>query len=143
MKLTCINTVRGLVPVDDDSYEEKKRLKVGGVYECDVKIVRNYQFLKKAFALLNAAWELMDEGQQAAWRSKEGFRYYLTVAAGHFDVYYNPRLGEFVEVPASWSFDKMDEATFGKLYDAMKDVVFYVLGDKVTEEIFNKVLANF
>jgi len=143
MKLNCINTVRGLVPLDDDSYEDKKRLKVGEVYECDVKLVRNYKFLKKAFALLNCTWELMDEKQQASWRSKEGFRAYLTVAAGHFDLYYNPRLCAFVEVPASWSFDKMDEATFSKLYDAMKNVVFAVLGDKVTEETFNKVLSNF
>jgi hypothetical protein len=143
MKITCINTAHGLVPVDDDSYEEKKRLKVGEAYECDVKLLRNYRFLKKAFALLNAAWSLMDERQQAGWRSKEGFRNYLTVAAGHYDVYYNQRLGAFVEMPASWSFDKMDEATFSDLYDRMKDVIYAVLGDKVTEETFARVLSNF
>lgn len=143
MKLRCINTAHGLVPVDDDSYEDKKRLKVGEAYDCDVKIVRNYKFLKKAFALLNAAWSLMDERQQAGWRSKEGFRNYLTVASGHYEVYFNPRLQEFVELPASWSFDKMDEATFSALYDRMKDVIFAVLGSKVTEEVFEKVLSNF
>ncbi len=143
MKLQVICTANGLVPLGDDSYEEKKKLRVGQVYECDVKVVRNYPILKKAFALLNAAWSLMNEHQQAGWRSKDGFRNYLTVAAGHYDVYFNQRLNAFVEIPRSWSFDKMDEAEFSNLYDRMKDVIFAVLGDKVTEEIFDKVLANF
>lgn len=143
MKLTCLNTARGLVPLYDDDYDEKRKLKVGQTYECEVKVTRNVRFLRKAFALLNAAWSLMDEGQMAAWRSKEGFRDYLTVAAGFYNVYWNPRLGQFVEVPKSWAFDKMSEDEFSSLYERMKDVIFRVLGDKVTEEIFNKVLANF
>ena len=85
----------------------------------------------------------MDEGQMAAWRSKEGFRAYLTVAAGYYEVYYNPRLREFVEVPKSWAFDNMSEDVFSQLYDRMKDVIFSVLGDKITEEVFEQVLANF
>ena len=143
MKITVLCTANGLVPFGDEAYENKKHLHIGKTYECDVKIVRNYKFLKKAFALLNAAWSLMDERQQAGWRSKEGFRNYLTVASGHYEVYFNPRLQEFVELPASWSFDKMDEATFSALYDRMKDVIFAVLGSKVTEEVFEKVLSNF
>lgn len=143
MKIQVICTTNGLVPLGDDSYDEKRKLRVGQVYECDVKVVRSYPFLKKAFALLNAAWSLMNERQQAGWRSKEGFRNYLTVAAGHYDTYYNQRLQAFVELPRSWSFDKMDEAEFSDLYSRMKDVVFAVLGDRINEDIFNKVLANF
>ena len=138
-----MNTAHGLVPMYDDDFDEKKKLRIGQAYECDVKMLRNLKFHKKAFALLNAAWSLMDENKQASWRSRDGFRAYLTVAAGYYDVYYNPRLQEFVELPRSWSFDKMDEATFNGLYDRMKDVIFRVLGDRVTEEIFERVLANF
>lgn len=143
MKITCINTAHGLVPIDDDAYDEKKKLQIGQTYECEVKIIRNSKFHRKAFKLLNAAWSLLDENQQKAWRSKEGFRKYLTVAAGHYEVYFNPRLREFVEEPASWRFDKMDEPTFSDLYERMKDVIFSVLGDKVTEEVFERVLENF
>lgn len=143
MKLTCINTAHGLVPMYDEDFDEKKKLSIGQAYECDVKVLRNVRFHRKAFALLNAAWSLMNERQQAGWRSKEGFRNYLTVAAGHYDTYYNQRLQAFVELPRSWSFDKMDEAEFSNLYDRMKDVIFAVLGDRVTEEIFDRVLANF
>lgn len=143
MRIVVINTATGLIPAGDYSYDEKRRLKIGEMYECDIKVARNIKFHKKAFALLNATWSLMDENKQASWRSRDGFRAYLTVAAGYYDVYYNPRLQEFVESPRSWSFDKMDEATFNGLYDRMKDVIFRVLGDRITEEIFESVLANF
>ena len=143
MKLDLLNTARGLVPLYDDDYEEKKKLKIGQVYRAEIKVPRNYRFLRKAFALLNTAWELMDERQQASWRSKEGFRAYLTVAAGHYEVFWHPRLNEFLEYPKSWSFDNMDEAEFSDLYERMKDVIFQVLGDRITEEVFEQVLANF
>lgn len=143
MKIVVINTATGLIPVGDYSYDEKRRLKIGEMYECDIRVPRNYQFLKKAFALVNAAWELMDERQQSGWRSKEGFRQYLTVTAGYYDVYYNQRLQAFVETPRSWSFDSMSESEFDDLYSRMKDVIFAVLGDKITEEVFENVLSNF
>ena len=143
MNINLLNTASGLVPASDDDYALKQKLKVGGIYQADIKIKRNYQFLKKAFSLLNAAWSLMDERQMASWRSKDGFRAYLTVAAGFYDVYYNPRLQQFVEQPKSWAFDSMTEEDFGKLYDRMKDVIYAVLGDRVTPEVFERVLSNF
>lgn len=143
MKLNCINTASGLVPIDDASYDEKKRLRVGETYECDVKLMRNYRFLKKAHALVNAAWALLGEAKQAAWRSREGFRAYLTVTAGFYDVYFNPRLCQFVETPKSWSFDRMEENEFADLYERMKDVIYGILGDSVTPEQFERVLSNF
>lgn len=143
MKIRCINTPSGLVPIDDDSFSEKLRLKQGRIYSCEVKEERNYKFLKKAYALLNAAWALLDERQVAFFRSKDGFRDYLTVTAGHYELYYNQRLQAWCEQPASWSFGKMDESAFNDLYERMKDVIYSVLGDKVTEETFNRVLSNF
>lgn len=143
MKLNCINTASGLVPIDDASYDEKKRLRVGETYECDVKLMRNYRFLKKAHALVNAAWALLGEAKQASWRSREGFRAYLTVTAGFYDVYFNPRLCQFVETPKSWSFDRMEENEFSDLYERMKDVIYGILGDSVTPEQFERVLSNF
>lgn len=127
----------------DDGFDEKKKLKVGESYECDVRVTRNVRFHRKAFALLNTAWELMPEMTRNGFRSKEGFRDYLTVAAGFYNVYFNIRLNQFVETPKSWKFDSMDEAEFSDLYERMKDVIFAVLGDRVTEETFNRVLSNF
>ena len=143
MELNLLNTAHGLVPLYDDDFDEKKKLRVGQVYRANVKIPRNYRFHKKAFALLNAAWSLMDERKQASWRSRDGFRAYLTVAAGYYDLYYNPRLQDFVEQPRSWSFDSMGEDEFNGLYERMKDVIYAVLGEKVTKEVFERVLSNF
>ena len=143
MQLNLLCTASGLVPASDTDYELKRRLKVGQIYQADVKVKRNYQFLKKAFALLNCAWELMDERMTNGWRSKEGFRAYLTVAAGYYDVYYNPRLRDWVETPKSWSFDSMTEEEFSALYERMKDVIFGILGDRVDEQVFESTLANF
>lgn len=143
MKLNLLNTAHGLVPMYDEDFDEKKRLRVGQVYKADITVPRNILFHRKAFALLNAAWSLMGESQQAAWRSKDGFRAYLTVAAGHYDIYFNPRLSQFVEVPRSWGFDSMGDDEFAELYERMKDVIYAVLGERVTEEVFEKVLANF
>lgn len=143
MKIDCINTTHGLVPLYDEDFDAKKRLTIGETYRCEITIPRNVRFLRKAFALLNAAWSLMGEKRQAGWRSKDGFRAYLTVAAGFYDVYFNPRLQAFVEQPKSWSFDNMEESEFSDLYERMKDVIFAILGDEITEETFERVLSNF
>lgn len=143
MQLNLLCTASGLIPASDADYELKHRLKVGQIYQADVKTKRNYQFLKKAFALLNCAWELMDERQTNGWRSKEGFRAYLTVAAGYYDVYFNPRLGDWVETPKSWAFDSMPEEDFSDLYERMKDVVWGLLGDRIDKQTFETTLSNF
>ena len=61
MKLQLKNTMSGLVPINDASYDEKKKLKIGQVYEVTIKLVRNYDFHKKYFALINCAWEYLPE----------------------------------------------------------------------------------
>lgn len=143
MKINLMNTPHGLVPMYDEDFDEKKKLKIGQVYTADLKIPRNYDFLKKFFALINAGYSLLPEQTQQGFRSVEGFRQYVTVAAGYYDVYFNPRLKEFVEVPKSISFASMDESEFMDCYDAVKEVIWKIIGDRVTEEVFENVLANF
>lgn len=145
MKIKVVATPHGLVPLFDEDYEEKKRLKLGECYEGEFRLIRNPQFHKKAFALLNTAWMLLPEKTQDGFRSVDGFRDYLTVAAGYYNLFYNPRLHEFTEVPKSWAFDAMDEAEFSQMYERIKDVVWSILSKKkvVTREVFERYLANF
>lgn len=145
MKIKVVVTPHGLVPLYDEDYEEKKRLKLGECYEGDFRLIRNPKFHKKAFGMLNTAWMLLPEKTQNGFRSVEGFRAYVTVAAGFYDLYFNPRLQEFVEVPKSWAFDAMDEVEFTLMYDRIKDVVWSILSKKkvVTQEVFERYLANF
>ena len=145
MKLLLQNTAVGLVPLYESDFDEKKKLKVGQVYVAEIKVARNLQFHRKFWSMLNTAWALLPEKTQNGFRTLEGFRAYLLVAAGFFDTYYSPRLKDFVEVPKSMSFASMDETEFNECYERVKDVIWSVLQPrvKITQEIFEQYLANY
>ncbi len=143
MKLLVVNTPRGLVPLGDDDYEEKKKLKLGQTYSVEVKVVRNVDFHRKYFALIAYAWEFLDERETGRFKDKENFRKYIEIASGHCDVIFHPRLQEFVEIPKSISFAKMDITAFSDLYGRVKDVIFSIIGDRVTQEEFERLLIDF
>lgn len=143
MKLLVINTPRGLVPMGDDDYEEKKKLKLGQTYSVEIKVARNLDFHRKYFALVAYAWEFLNEQEAAKFKSKENFRKYLEMAAGHCDIIYHPRLQEFVEVPKSISFGSMDNTAFSELYERVKDVIFSIIGDRVSRDEFERLLIDF
>lgn len=143
MKLLVINTPRGLVPLDDDDFEEKKKLKLGQTYSVEVKVARNVDFHRKYFALIAYAWEFLNEQETERFKGKENFRKYLEISAGHCDVIFHPRLQEFVEIPKSISFGSMDNTAFSELYERVKDVIFSIIGDRVTREEFERLLIDF
>lgn len=143
MKLLVINTPRGLVPMGDDDFDEKKKLKLGQTYSVEIKVARNVDFHRKYFALIAYAWEFLNEQETATFKSKDNFRKYLEMAAGHCDVIYHPRLQEFVEIPKSISFGSMDNTAFSELYERVKDVIFSIIGDRVTREEFERLLIDF
>ena len=143
MKLLVINTPRGLVPLEDDDYEVKKKLKIGETYSVEVKIARNVDFHRKYFSLISYAWEFLDEKEADTFKTKENFRKYLEISAGHCDVIFHPRLQEFVEIPKSISFAKMDNGEFTILYERVKDVIFSIFGNRVSQQEFERLLLDF
>lgn len=143
MKLLVVSTPRGLVPLGDDDYEEKKKLKLGQTYSVEVKVARNVDFHRKYFALISYAWEFLNEQETERFRTKENFRKYVEVAAGHCDVIFHPRLQEYVEIPKSISFGKMDNTEFSDLYKRVKDVIFSIIGNRVSQDQFERLLLDF
>ena len=143
MKMLVINTPRGLVPLGDDDYEEKKKLKLGETYSVEVKVARNVDFHRKYFALIAYSWEFLTEDEAAKFKDKDTFRKYIEIAAGHCDIIFHPRLQEFVEIPKSIAFAKMDNAAFSDLYMRVKDVIFSIIGDRVSQEEFERLLIDF
>lgn len=139
------NTARGLVPVYDRDYDEKKKLVIGKVYKAQVTLARNYRFLKKYFALIDCSWEYLNESiqEKVYHNSKEGFRKSVEIAAGYYETIYSLSRKEFVQMPMSIAFDKMDEARFSDLYERVKDVLFKVFLKHVSKEKFEKNLMNF
>lgn len=142
MRLNLLNTAHGLVPIDEDSFDEKKKLKIGQVYQAELKVKRNYLFLKKYFALINCAWEYLPESQTKGFKTKEIFRKWCEIQAGHCDIL-QFKNGDVMRLPKSIAFDSLDEAAFMDVYDSVKDVIFGLIGRYVSEEEFEKNLLNF
>lgn len=143
MELLLLNTPQGLKPCYDEDFDMKKMLRLNEVYKCKIKLARNLDFHRKYFALINCAWEYQRESTTQHFKNIENFRKTVEIAAGHTDVVYNLRLKEWVEVPRSIAFDKMDEDEFRDLYERVKDVLFSVFLKGIKEDEFMNNLINF
>lgn len=134
MKIFCQNTATGLVPLYDSDYDEKKKLKIGEVYFCEIKKPRNYEFLKKFFALVKLGCE-----NSPLDMTEKPYRAYVTMKAGYVDVYETPT-GKMA-LPKSISFANMDEDEFQKLYLAVLMVISKDI--KTDEKIIEEEIINF
>lgn len=144
MKLFLQNTSRGLIPLYDEDYDEKKKLKLNEVYLCDIKKPRNPMFHRKYFSLVNLAWEYLNENAQKSFNdSVEIFRKSLEVTAGHCERIWNARLKSWVDIPKSIAFDKMDDLEFQDLYDRVLNVVLQMVAKNVTREEFEAHLMTY
>lgn len=143
MKFNVVNTIQGLVPCDDNDFEVKKKLKIGETYEVSVVRFRNYQFHKKYFAMINCAWEYLDERQTRFFRSKEVFRKTMEVSAGHCEKIYSVRMKSWIDIPKSIAFNKMGATEFEDLYNEVRAQIFSLALDHISEEEFTNALIHF
>ena len=144
MKIRLVCTSKGFVLENDDDYEAKRLLKVGHVYEANIVHQRNTQFHRKYFQLINCAWELIGEQKQEFFHNnKNGFRKTLEVSAGHYDMLYSPERKEWLQVPKSIAFDKMNEKDFSSMYERVKDVLYTFFIDSDNRQLFEEQLKYF
>jgi hypothetical protein len=143
MRLTLLNTSKGLMPLYPDDYEEKRKLKIGETYDVEVKLVRNPLFHNKYFALLRCAWNYLNEDASDGFRTFDNFREWVEMAAGSCNKFYVSVTNEYVETHKSINFSSMGEDEFKELYERVKDVLFKVFLTKITREQFEKTLINF
>ncbi len=144
MKLFLLNTDHGLFPCTDKDFDEKKKLKIGETYQVEIKLARNYQFLKKYFALLNCAWEYQNERVQEHFHnSKESFRETVQIAAGYTETFYSIKRKEWLEKSQSIAFENMKEEEFADLYSKVKDVLYMTFLKHISQEEFERQLINF
>ena len=134
MKIFCRNTATGLVPLYDSDYDEKRKLKIGEDYECDIRQPRNIQFLKKFMALVRLGCDNSPRDMPF-----KAYRAYVTMKAGFVDVY-ETEIGRMA-LPQSISFANMDETKFEKVYKAVLDVIMKDID--VDEEFIRDNLINF
>ena len=143
MKINLLNTSRGLVPMYDYDYDEKKKLRIGEVYCAEVRLQRNYEFLKKYFALINCAWECLNEKQTEFFKDINNFRKTMELNAGHCETIYSIERKEFIEQVLSISFDKMDNDEFESLYNRVFDVILKYPLKNISQEDFINNLSKF
>jgi hypothetical protein len=126
-------TLSGFVPNDEASAELWRRYKQGGVYRADVVKPRSYQHHKLAFALLNLTFDNQDR-----YTDFETFRKAVALAAGHVEELVTLE-GEIVRLPASLSFDSLDEIEFTRVFGAMMTVCANLLHDMGRDELAAEV----
>lgn len=144
MEFIAIKTSTGLRPAYDDDYEQYAKLKTGEAVKIKVSKVRNLEFHRKYFALINCAWSYQSEARINFFKNSiELFRKSVEIAAGHCELVYSVKRKEWVEIPKSISFSKMDNFAFQELYERVKDVLFATFLTHITEEEFTKNLINF
>lgn len=134
MVIQMRKTKQGLTLLYNSGYEEYQKLKVGWEGEITFKQVRNYEFHKKFYALINMAYE-----NQEKFNNVTHYRKYLTCKAGFYTAYETDK-GTFIEAD-SISFASMDELEFSDLYSKMIDVIIQEIG--VTSEIIEKEIVEF
>lgn len=136
------NTESGLLPLYDSDDFEKKKLKIGTDYKVEIKKARNYQLLKKYFALIKLAWLNMPEQYDRQYPHPENLRKALQVEAGYYETSYTLDGTQLIE-SKSIAFDELDEFGFHEIYNKVLDVVLkWILPNNTSEEI-ERELINF
>ena len=133
MDIFLIKTPNGLMPAHESDREMLKKVKTGRAVRVKLTQVRNYEFLKKYFALLNLAYEYWEppEGKASQLtriagispeKNFERFRSDVAILAGYYTATY--RLNGDVRLMAkSISFGSMSEDEFEELYTKTIDVI--------------------
>ena len=134
MKLLLRNTLSGLIPLYPSDYDEKRKLRLGQDYEAEIKNPRNYEFLKKFFALVNIGHENTSLDMPF-----ETYRKYIIMKAGFFKSYQTPK-GVFYE-PDSISFSSMEQEQFEDVYSRVLDKIIEDIG--TTKEEVELQLISF
>lgn len=146
MEVALIKTMSGMLPADPQTEEWYSKVKVGSMVHSDFKKSRNPKFHRKAFALLNTAFQYWDPGEinsqfGTPQKNFDQFRSDITILAGFFDVVIRID-GSTRIVPKSISFSNMDDTEFEKWYNAVINVIIAripVLKDMSKDEVNNLV----
>jgi hypothetical protein len=139
-----------LIPVEQEAANFTRNLRLGESVRVTVTKVRNVQFHRKYFALINYAFDCFEpeDVEIPQYLSQIGvvpeknidrFRKDLTILAGYYDATIRVN-GEIRLEAKSIAFGNMDEDTFNDLYQKTIDVVLkYVLRNFTDAELKNTV----
>jgi len=128
-RLYLRKTLSGFMPADEPSAETWKKFKQGEIYRAEVVKPRSYAHHKLCFALLNLTYS-----NQERYSNFEDFRKAVAIAAGHTEELVMLD-GEIIRLPASLSYDTLDEIQFTQVFGAMMNVCASILHGMKLDEL--------
>lgn len=137
----------GLFRIDDEEGADRlKNIAVGKIVAVEWKEPRNYQFHKKLFAMLRVgfdAWEPPEvtHNNLPVEKNFDRFRRDCIIAAGYYDIVVNFK-GEPRAEAKSISFGAMSEEEFGKLYNAVAELLLRHILRGYTRDDLDAVVAE-
>lgn len=134
MKILVKNTLHGLIPLYPSDMDQKRKLKLGVDYECEIKNPRNIAFHRRFFAMLNVGHENTSLDMPF-----ETYRRYMIVKAGYFTAYHTPK-GIYYD-PDSISFANKSQDQMEEIYSRVLDKVIEDVG--LEREDVERQLINF
>lgn len=147
MKAHLIKLANGVFsPATAQDHAAFERVKMGRVIAVEWSQPRNYQFLRKFFALLNVAyesWEPEDKlykGEPVA-KNFDQFRNDVVVLAGYYETTVTMR-GDVRLIAKSISFASMGQDEFTALYDAVANVILSRVLRTYTREDLDTVVEK-
>lgn len=128
--LIIVKTASGLfAPYGEEAQAECAKVKVGQLLQGKFTRMRNYEFHKKFFALMQLGFDMWSEtatpleyGGVPVLPQLNNFRKDITILAGFYNAYYNLK-GEVRLEAKSISFGSMDQEEFEKLFSSCIDVI--------------------
>lgn len=145
MKLTLLCTPSGLKPCDDDSYDEKRKLRNGETYTAEIHLARNTKFHNKYMKFMRVSFSCLPQAVQDKYFAGrwENWRNELELVAGSYEVVFSLETRKMEHRHKSVAYGKMSESEFEDLYDRVKDAAWAIIGKYVTPEMFEQILIDF
>ena len=130
---------RTLVAASDHDAELLKHIKTGQPARMTFKRVRNYEFHKKYFALLQFAFDYWEPQNEVGEKNFDQFREDIIILAGYYHRYI--RLDNETRIKAkSISFGSMSEEEFETLYTKTIDVIIKHICHQYTGEMLRQTI---
>jgi len=145
-ELLLMKTPQGLIPTDEEQSELMKRVKVGKVIKVKWSEVRNYDFHKKFFAMLNLGFDAFEPPEQTfrgmrVEKNFDRFRKDCVIQAGYYDVAVNLN-GDVKAEAHSISFGRMSQEEFEKVYNAVANVLLLKVLRNYTRPDLDRVVEQ-
>ena len=146
MNLNLILRNGVFVPCYEEDFERAKSLKRDTTYKCSISTIRNPEFNKKYHAMINRAWDCLNEEQTRFFGAmgKDAFRKSMEITAGFYEPVFSFDTKTWQKAPKSTSFSAMSEEEFQELYKGVYDAIRALLTNKyMSDNEFDAIFEGF